>query len=43
MGIQRVLDGKISAKDYCDKIQPQMQRELDKALMRAKQSAARNK
>jgi len=43
MGIQRVLDGKISAKEYCSKIQPQMQRELDKALQRAKQSAARNK
>ncbi|MBR4323430.1 sugar ABC transporter substrate-binding protein [Treponema sp.] len=43
MGIQRVLDGKLSAKDYCTKIQPQMQRELDKALQRARQSAARNK
>ncbi len=41
-GIQNVLDGKLSAEEYCAKTQPQMQRELDKALQRAKQNASRN-
>ena len=31
-GIQDVLDGKISAKDYCEKVQPEMQALLDKAI-----------
>ena len=31
-GIQDVLDGKISAKEYCEKIQPEMQALLDKAI-----------
>lgn len=39
VGIQAVLDGKISAKDYCEKMQPKMQRDLDKALLKAKKNS----
>lgn len=35
-GIQDVLDGKISPKDYCEKIQPEMQSLLDKAIEKEK-------
>ncbi len=43
VGIQNVLDGKITAAAYCKKIQPKLQKELDKALARARASAAKNK
>ena len=41
VGIQKVLDGKMTAEEYCKKIQPKLQRDLDKALARARQSARR--
>lgn len=37
VGVQKVLDGKMTAQDYCTKIQPKLQRDLDKALARARQ------
>lgn len=37
IGIQKVLDGKMTAKEYCEKVAPKMQRDLDKALARARQ------
>ncbi len=39
VGVQKVLDGKQSAKEYCEKVQVKMQRDLDKALARAKRSS----
>lgn len=41
VGIQKVLDGKETAKAYCEKLQPKLQRDLDKALARARQSSAK--
>lgn len=40
-GIQDVLDGKISAKDYCAKIQPEMQKLLDKAIEKEQKEKAK--
>lgn len=37
VGVQKVLDGKMTAQEYCTKIQPKLQRDLDKALARARQ------
>lgn len=37
VGLQKVLDGNMTAKDYCAKVQPKMQKNLDKALARARQ------
>ena len=43
-GIQDVLDGKVSAKEYCEKIEPEMQALLDKAIeTEAKEKAKANK
>ena len=41
VGVQKVLDGKMSAQEYCEKMEPKMQRELDKALAKATRSQAR--
>lgn len=41
IGIQKVLDGKMTAKEYCEKVQPKMQRDLDKALLKARKNSAR--
>ncbi|WP_195430338.1 sugar ABC transporter substrate-binding protein [Clostridium sp. D46t1_190503_E9] len=41
-GIQDVLDGKISAKDYCEKVQPEMQALLDKAIEKESKEKAKN-
>lgn len=41
-GIQDVLDGKISAKDYCEKVEPEMQALLDKAIEREAKEKAKN-
>lgn len=39
-GIQDVLDGKITAKDYCEKVQPEMQKLLDDSIAKeAKEKA----
>ncbi len=40
VGIQKVLDGKMSAAEYCEKMQPRLQKDLDKALARARASSA---
>lgn len=43
-GIQDVLDGKVSAKEYCEKLEPEMQALLDKAIeTEAKEKAKANK
>lgn len=42
VGVQKVLDGKMTAKDYCATIQPKLQKNLDQALNRARQQAMRN-
>lgn len=36
IGIQKVLDGKMTAKEYCELEQPKMQKKLDKGLARAR-------
>lgn len=41
-GIQDVVDGKISAKDYCEKVQPEMQALLDKAIEKEAKEKAKN-
>lgn len=41
-GIQDVLDGKISAEDYCKKVEPEMQALLDKAIEREAKEKAKN-
>lgn len=41
-GIQDVIDGKISAKDYCEKVQPEMQALLDKAIEKEAKEKAKN-
>ncbi|MDV4150876.1 sugar ABC transporter substrate-binding protein [Clostridium sp. AL.422] len=41
-GIQDVLDGKISAKDYCEKVEPEMQALLDKAIEKEAKEKAKN-
>lgn len=38
VGVQKVLDGKMTAKEYCTKTQQKMQRDLDKAIAKQKQS-----
>ena len=38
IGIQKVLDGKQSAEEYCKKVSVKMQRDLDKALAKAKKN-----
>ncbi|MCH5291507.1 MAG: sugar ABC transporter substrate-binding protein [Treponema sp.] len=41
VGIQKVLDGKMTAKEYCEKMEPKLQKDLDKALARARQNRAK--
>lgn len=41
-GIQDVLDGKISAKDYCEKVEPEMQALLDKAIEKEAKEKLKN-
>lgn len=41
-GIQDVLDGKISAKDYCEKVEPEMQDLLDKAIEKEAKEKLKN-
>lgn len=42
-GIQDVVDGKITPKDYCEKVQPQMQDLLDKAIAKEATEKAKAK
>ena len=42
VGVQKVLDGKMSAEEYCTLTAPKLQKNLDQALARARQSAMRN-
>ena len=32
LSISKVLDGSMSAQEYCEKVAPKMQKDLDKAL-----------
>ena len=41
-GIQDVVDGKISAEDYCKKVEPEMQALLDKAIEREAKEKAKS-
>lgn len=43
VGVQKVLDGKMTAEEYCTLTAPKLQKNLDQALARARQSAARNR
>ncbi len=38
IGIQKVLDGKMTAKEYCELEQPKMQKKLDKGLARERKA-----
>ncbi|MCR5045751.1 MAG: sugar ABC transporter substrate-binding protein [Treponema sp.] len=38
VSVQKVIDGEMTAKDYCESIQPKMQAKLDKGLAKARKS-----
>ncbi len=43
LGVQDVLDGKITAKAYCEKMQPKMQKLLDRTNKKMQRAMAKNK